>query len=117
MSLSFELRLDDEQYKPGAKVAGTVVVTTGGRSRALQVELQYVEETSDYLEVASSFSTAFLHEGDLQTNAWFRFELWLPPDALPNYDSTHGQLYWRLDVKSDEPGLDSHELRRIDVAI
>ena len=115
MSPSFELQLDRDSYRPGAGVAGTVVVVEGGRSRSLEVLLAYVEETDDYLEVATSISTGHLHEGDLDAGASFRFELALPPDALPNFTSRHGWLYWRLDVKSDEPGRDSHELRRIDV--
>jgi len=53
--------------------------------------------------------------GALEARASFRFELALPPDGLPNFTSRHGRLYWRLDVKSDERGRDSHELRRIDV--
>jgi len=115
VSPSFELQLDRASFAPGDGVAGTVVVREGGRSRSLEVQLGYVEETDDYLEVATSISTGHLHEGRLEPGASFRFELALPPDALPNFTSRHGQLYWRLDVKSDEPGRDSHELRRIDV--
>lgn len=115
MSPSFELQLDRATYAPGDGVAGTVVVLEGGRSRSLEVALAYVEETEDLLEVATSISTGHLHEGPLETGSSFRFELALPPEALPNFTSQHGQLYWRLDVKSDERGRDSHELRRIDV--
>ena len=117
MSLIFELRLDKERYHPGDRVAGTVVVVEGGRSRRLQVHLEYLEETASYLECATSVSTRPLHEGDLLAGESFRFDLVLPPDALPNHESTHGQLYWRLDVKSDELGFDSHEQRRIDVTV
>ena len=115
MSPSFDLQLDGGRYKPGDAVAGTVVVREGGGSRSLEVTLGYVEETDDYLEVATSVSSGPLHEGRLDAGASFRFELALPPDALPNFDGDHGQLYWRLDVKSDERGRDSHELLRIDV--
>jgi len=115
MSPSFELQLDRDRYDPGDSVAGTVLVREGGRSRSLEVELGFIEETDDFLEVTRSTSTGHLHEGDLDAGASFRFELALPPDALPNFTSRHGWLYWRLDVKSDEPGRDSHELRRIDV--
>ncbi len=115
VSPTFDLQLDDERYTPGATVAGTVVVRVGGRSRSLEVRLGYVEETDDYLEVATSLTTGHLDEGDLEPGASFRFELPLPPDALPNFTSRHGQLYWRLEVKSDERGRDSHELLRLDV--
>ena len=39
----------------------------------------------------------------------------LPPDASPNYQSENGELYWELDVKSDEFGRDTHERHRIEV--
>jgi hypothetical protein len=44
-----------------------------------------------------------------------QFELSLPPDASPNYQSENGELYWELDVKSDEFGRDTHERHRIEV--
>ena len=113
MSPSFELQLDRERHEPGGAVAGTVVVLEGGRSRSLEVQLAYIEETDDYLEVATTLTTGHLHEGELETGATYRFELALPPDALPNFTSENGQLYWRLDVKSDERGRDSHERCRI----
>ncbi|MDQ3610064.1 MAG: hypothetical protein M4D85_00415 [Actinomycetota bacterium] len=116
MSPSFELRLDAERYKAGDRVAGTVVAIAGGRSDSLQVHLDFVEKTDDYLDVASTISSGHLCQGDLQTGDWFRFEIALPPDALPNYSSSHGQLYWRVHVQCARRGRDSHELRRIDVA-
>ena len=115
MSPSFDLQLDRGRYYPGDSVAGTVVVREGGRSRSLEVQLGYIEETDDYREVATSISTGHLHKGNLEAGASFRFELALPPDALPNFKSRHGELYWQLDVKSDERGRDSHELRRSEV--
>lgn len=117
MSLSFEIRLETEVYHPGDRVTGSVVVVEGGRSRRLQVHLEYLEKSDDYLDCATSISTRPLHEGDLSTGESFRFDLVLPPDALPNHVSTHGQLYWQLDVKSDERGFDSHERRRIEVTV
>jgi hypothetical protein len=113
VSPRFDLQLDRDHFEPGDPVAGTVVVTDGGGSRSLEVQLAYIEETSDYLETSRSISSGRLHTGDLQTGSSFRFELALPADALPNFTSRHGQLYWRIDVKSDERGRDSHELRRI----
>jgi hypothetical protein len=44
----------------------------------------------------------------------FEFELALPPDALPNYQSQHG-VYWDVNVKSDELGSDTWERYRINV--
>jgi hypothetical protein len=84
MSPRFQLELDRERYTPGETIKGTILVREGGGSRAL--------------EAGTSFE----------------FELALPPDALPSYKSRHGELYWELDVKSDESGRDTHERRRIE---
>ena len=113
MSPSFDLQIDGDRYKPGDTVSGTVVVRQGGRSRWLEVLLEFIEETSDYTEVATSISTGHLHMGKLQEGMSFAFELTVPPDALPEVRSRHGQLYWRLDARSDELGPDSHERRRL----
>jgi hypothetical protein len=116
MSPRFELQLDRERYAPGDAIRGTVLVVEGGASRSLEALLEYKEETDDYLEVATSISSGPLQSGDLATGSSFDFELRLPEDALPNCRSPHGELYWELDVKSDEPGRDSHESRRIEVS-
>src|SRR6266498_315557 len=59
----------------------------GGGSRSLEALLEYNEETADYQEVAISIPSGPLHQGDLTTGTSFEFELALPPDALPNYQS------------------------------
>jgi hypothetical protein len=115
VSTRFQLHLERERYTPGDTVRGTILVLAGGRSRSVEVLLQYTEETADYSEVATSVSSGPLHEGDLTTGTSFEFELALPPDALPNYQSLHGQLYWDVNVKSDEFGRDTWERRRINV--
>jgi hypothetical protein len=116
MSLRFRLELEHEHYAPGDTVKGTILVLEGGESRSLEALLEYNEETDDYSEVALSIPSGPLHEGPLTTGASFEFELGLPPDALPNYQSRHGELYWQVDAKSDESGRDTHERRRIEVA-
>lgn len=115
MSPRFELQLDRERYPPGDAIKGTVLVVEGGGSRFLEALLEYKEETDDYLEVATSISSGPLHEGDLTTGTSFEFELVLPPDALPNYKSDHGELFWEVDVRSDELARDTHERQRIEV--
>ncbi len=95
MSPRFQLELDRERYAPGDVIRGTIRILQGGGSRSVEALLEYKEETEDYLEV--------------------EFELTLPRDALPNYRSKHGELYWELDVKSDEAGRDTHERRRIEI--
>jgi hypothetical protein len=51
--------------------------------------------------------TEYARSGDLMAGTSFDFELALPRDAFPNYRSEHGELYWQLDVKSDEFAGDS----------
>jgi hypothetical protein len=116
VSLRLELQLDCERYMPGETVKGRVVVLEGGSSESLEVLLEYNETAEDdYSAVATSFSTGPLHSGDLATGSSFEFGLALPPDAFPNYESEHGELYWELDAKSAAFGRDTHERRRIEV--
>jgi hypothetical protein len=115
VSPRFQLQLDRERYTPGETIRGTVFVLEGGGSRSLEALLEYHEETADYSEVATSVSSGPLHAGDLTPGMSFEFELSLPPDAFPNHLSEHGELYWELDVKSNEPGRDTHERRRIEL--
>jgi len=117
MSPSFDLQVDGDRRRTGESVSGTVVVREGGRSRSLEVRLEFVEETHPYLEVAISIASGHLHTGRLEPGMAFPFTLAVPPDALPSVRSAHGELYWRLDARSDEMGADSHELRRIVVDV
>ena len=84
MSPRFQLELDRERYAPGETIKGTILVTEGGDSRALEAILEYKEETADYSEVAISIPSGPLHEGELTAGTSFEFELALPPDALPS---------------------------------
>jgi hypothetical protein len=111
-----QLQLDRDSYAPGDSVRGTILVVEGGGSRALHALLQYMEKSPDYSKAAVTISSGALHEGDLTAGASFSFELALPPDALPNHESRHGELYWEVDVRSDEFGRDTHERKRIEVA-
>ena len=115
MTPRFQLQLDRERYAPGDSVRGTILVVESGGSRSLHALLQYMEESPDYSKAAVTISSGSLHEGDLTAGASFGFELALPPDALPNYESSHGELYWEIDVRSDEFGRDTHERKRIEV--
>ena len=117
MSPRLDLEVERTTCRPGGRIGGRVVVLEGGSSRSLDVRLEYIEETSDYLEVATSVSSGRLHEGDLEPGMSFAFEIALAPHALPCVRSRHGELYWRLDAKSDERGRDTHAYRRIDVTL
>ena len=113
MTPSFDFQIDGDRKKPGETVNGAVVVREGGRSRSLEVTLEFVEETEDYIEAGTIISSGHLHEGDLEDGMSFDFALTLPPDALPEVRSQHGQMYWRLHAKSDERGRDTHADRRL----
>jgi hypothetical protein len=114
VSPAFELQLARERFAPGEPVAGTVLVTEGGGSRVLEVVLAFNEKSPDYEETPVS-TTQALHTGDVQTGQSLAFSLDLPADALPGHRSEHGELYWEIDVKSDEMGPDTHLRRRIEV--
>jgi hypothetical protein len=116
VSPTFDLELERGRFAPGERVAGTVLVTEGGSSRGLDVTLGFHEKSPDYEETSVSFTQA-LHTGDLQAGQSLPFALDLPADALPGYVSEHGELYWEVDVKSDEMGPDTHVRRRIEVVV
>jgi hypothetical protein len=111
------LELDGDRFAAGDMVRGTVLIVEGGESRRLCVSLNYRELTNDEYEATTfSLSTDDLHTGELVAGAAYPFELTLPPDALPNYKSAHGELFWEVDAHSDERGRDTHERRRIEVS-
>lgn len=117
MSPRFEVRSDDEFFEPGDLVTGTVEVTEGGRSRSLEVSLDYIEDTDCYGAVGITVPGGTLHRGDLEAGATFRYQVALPAGALPTYRSEHGSLGWVVHARSDELGIDSHERIRIDVVM
>jgi hypothetical protein len=116
VSARFQLQLDRERYTSGDTIKGNILVVESGGSGTLEVLLEYHEQAEDgYSAVAASVSTGRLHAGDLAAGMSFDFEFALPDDALPNYRSQHGELYWQLDIKSAKLGRDTHERRRIEV--
>ena len=115
MSPRLRIDLEREEYRLGDAVTGKVLALSGGASRSLKAWLEYREKTKDYKEVAASVEHRTLSEGPIADGASFDFELTLPADGYPNYESEHGELWWELNVKSDEPGRDTHERRRIEV--
>jgi hypothetical protein len=115
MSPKLQLDLERTHFAPGETVKGTIVVLEGGTSRSLEAVLTYNETTADYSEVAISIPSGPLHEGDLTEGSSYGFELPLPLDALPNYQSGHGALHWEVDTCSDELGRDTLASARIEV--
>jgi hypothetical protein len=116
VSPAFDVQLERDRFAPGERVAGTVLVTEGGGSRTLDVTLAFHEKSPDYEETPVSVTQA-LQTGDVQTGQSLAFALELPEDALPGHRSEHGELFWELDVKSDEMGPDTHVRRRIEVTV
>jgi hypothetical protein len=110
------VELERERYAPGDGVRGTVTVLEGGGSRKLEVVLAFREQVGDYEHTATTIDGGELHGGDLALGASYGFEVALPDDALPSYRSRHGELYWELEVRSDERGRDTRERRRVEVA-
>jgi hypothetical protein len=116
--VKLELQLDGERYAPGETVTGGVLVVEGGESRSLEVLLHFRERTSEDDEhTPVTLSGGELHAGDLTTGASYPFAIQLPPEALPNFKSKHGELFWEVDARSDERGRDAHARKRIEVAV
>ncbi len=117
MSPRLELQVDREQYAPGETVTGKVAVAEGGRSRKVEVSLCYREKTEEeYEHTAVTLPGGELHTGDLLQGSSYPFAITLPEQALPSYTSAHGELYWELEARSDELGVDTRERRRIVVS-
>jgi hypothetical protein len=112
--VKFELELDSDRVKLGDHVHGRVKVVEGGESRSLVLTLNFYEKSRDYVVLASS-SSVVLHEGDVLTGHAYDFDFTFPADVPPSTKTKNGELYWEVDVKSDEPGLDSYLSRRLEV--
>jgi hypothetical protein len=117
VSPTLAVELERDRYAPGDVVRGTVKVVEGGGSRRLEVALAFREKAGDYEDTPFTIAGGDLHTGDLAPGATYAFSIALPADALPTYRSRHGELYWEVDVRSDERGRDTHERKRIEVGV
>jgi hypothetical protein len=112
--VKLELELQSDHVQPGGEVAGHVNVVEGGASRSLTLTLSFYEKTRDYFVTA--YSTGFVvHEGEVTAGESYEFSFTLPAEAPTSAKTRNGELYWELEVKSDEHGLDSHARRRLEV--
>lgn len=112
--MKLDLALQSDRMKPGGDVAGHIEVVEGGEPRSLTVTLSFYEKTRDYFVTA--YSTSFVvHEGDVAKGESYDFSFTLPAEAPTSAQSKNGQLYWELEVRSDEHGLDSHARCRLEV--
>ena len=113
--MKLRVELQGDLFAPGETVAGRVHVGDVGGSRSLEVLLQFIEESPDYRTVVRSVPSTVLDGGELQAGHAVDFSIELPADALPNACSAHAELYWEVEVRSDEPGLDSHAREAVEV--
>lgn len=110
--MKLALELDGERFRPGESVTGRVTAVEGDdETRRLTIAVTFAERTRDF--AVPSSTEHLLHEGPLRTGQIVDFSFDLPRDALPSVKSEHAELYWELDVASDEPGLDTHATRRL----
>jgi hypothetical protein len=114
--VKLSLAVEDRPYHAGEWVRGRVEVQEGGHSRGLTVSLLQRDRTADYGGVVRRVDGPELHQGDLQAPASFEFSLQIPADAPPSYSDTYGAIYWEVDAKSDERGIDTHARSTIVVA-
>ena len=117
MSPELELHIEDGSVRPGDVVQGIVRVVDGGVSRSLTLTLEFHDDSEDYRSVVRREAERELCQGDLVADTTFPFEVRLPDDALPNYRSVHGELYWDVHVEADRAGLDTHVRHRLDVTL
>ena len=112
--MKLELVLQSDHVKPGGEVAGHIDVAEGGASRSLTLTITFNEKTRDYS--ATPYSSGFVvHEGDVKAGESYTFSFTLPATAPTSAKTKNGELYWQLEVTSDEQGLDSHSKQRLEV--
>jgi hypothetical protein len=109
------LELESDRVAPGEGVAGRVRVLEGGPSRSLTLTVSFHERTRDYSAIPYS-SGSVVHEGELAAGQTIDFGFTMPAEAPPSVKWEHSELYWELELTSDEPGFDTHVTRRLEVA-
>jgi hypothetical protein len=108
------LELDTDPFVAGKQVTGRVNVDESGSSRSLTMTLSFHERTRDFHEIRYS-SDLVVHQGNTLAGDAYDFEFTMPPEAPPSIKTKYGELYWELRLKSDQPGLDTNEDRRVEV--
>ncbi len=94
-----------------------MAILEGGKSRDLSVRLRYREKSPDYDATVVEHSSGALCTGDLTAGRTYDFAVQIPADALPSYSSLHGDLYWEVEARSNEFGVDTTTAQRIDVTV
>jgi hypothetical protein len=113
--VKLKLELESDRIRLGERVVGRVIVLECGSSRSVTLTLSFIERTGPYTAVANS-SGFVLHQGELAAGQTLDFDFTMPADSRPSLKTKHSELFWELDVHSDEPGLDSYARRQFHVA-
>jgi len=112
--VKLDLELAAERVAPGKTVAGRVHVVEGGDSRELTLTLTFYEHTRDFA-IPAAQTSAVVHQGTVTRGDAYEFSFALPDDAVPSVETKNGKLYWELELRSDEPGVDTHVRRELPV--
>jgi hypothetical protein len=115
--LDLQLDTDRLEFQPGDWVRGRVAVLEGGKSRDLSVRVRYREKSPDYDATVVEHTSGALCTGDLTAGRTYDFAIQIPSDALPSYSSVHGDLWWEVEARSNEFGVDTKTTQRIDVVV
>jgi hypothetical protein len=108
--VKLEVQLDAEAVGRGETLTGRVLVLEGGEARSLTLTVSLRERSPGYVEPVSE-SGDVLHRGRLATGQSIEFRCGVAEDAPPSVKGNHGELFWQLEVVSDQPGLDTRVSR------
>lgn len=108
--MKLDVQLDAESVGRGDTLTGRVLVLEGGESRSLTLTVSLRERSPSFVEPASETSNV-LHHGELATGQSIEFTWGVREDAPPSVQGKQGELFWQLEVVSDEPGLDTRVSR------
>lgn len=112
--MKLELTFESERVAPGEEIRGQVTVLEGGPSQSLALTIGFHERSPAY-GARPFLDSVVVREGALAAGDVVDFRYPLPAAALPSAKGKHGELYWELEVASDDPGLDTRVSRRIEV--
>jgi hypothetical protein len=119
VSACLDLVLDGDslRFRPGDWVRGHVAVLDDVDARDLRVTVRFRERSPDYTATVREISTGELHTGDVLAGQKYEFSVQIPADALPTFSSANGALYWDVEARLNQFGVDTTAERRIDVSV
>ena len=119
MSQGLKLVLDDDslRFRPGDWVRGHVAILEDIAARDLSVTLRFRERSPDYSATVREMSSGELHTGDVLAGQSYEFSVQIPADALPTFSSRNGALYWQVEARLNQFGIDTRAAQGIDVSV